>query len=107
MYDLKEIMTAAWKIFRKYAVTFAEALHRAWHSAKAAPINAQRIAEAKAAAGVLEDCKTWSGWREAGREVIHGSKAVFQAVLIFASKGDSATYTASFFTESQTQAAAA
>lgn len=100
-YDLKAIMTAAWHIFRKYAVTFAEALHRAWLSAKAAAVNLQRIEEAKQAAGVLEEVRTWSGWRKAGFEVIHGSKALFGAVLVYGSKGDGAVYNAKFFGRSQ------
>lgn len=101
-YDLKAIMQAAWHIFRKYAVPFAEALHRAWLSAKAAPINAARILAAKAAAGITEAVNTWAGWRAEGREVIHGSKALFGCSLIYGSKGDGATYEARFFGMSQT-----
>ena len=100
-WDLRTIMLTAWKLYRKGGISFAEALHRAWISAKAAPVNAQRIEDAKAAAGITEDVKTWSGWKEAGFEVIHGSKALFQAVLIYGSKGDNATYRASFFGVSQ------
>lgn len=103
-YNLREIMAHAWHIFRKAAVSFAEALHRAWISAKAEPINAQRIQDAAAVAGVLEEVKTWSGWKEAGYEVIHGSKALFQVALIWGSKGDGAIYTASLFGASQVQA---
>lgn len=106
-YDLRAIMAHAWRIFRKMAVSFAEALHRAWLSAKAAPINAQRIEAARAAAGITEAVNTWAGWREAGREVIHGSKALFGVTLIWGSRGDGATYEARFFSESQTAEAAA
>ena len=105
-YDLRAIMNAAWRIFRKLGVTFAEALHRAWNAAKAAPINAQRIKAAKAAAGVTEDTNTWSGWRDAGYEVIHGSKALFGCDLIYASKGDGEIYKARFFGASQVKAIA-
>ena len=90
-YDLREIMTHAWRIFRKAAMSFSEALHRAWLSAKADPINAARIEAARTAAGVSEAVNTWAGWKARGREVIHGSR------------GDGATYTGSFFAESQTQ----
>ena len=100
-YNLSKIMHKAWELFRKYTISFAEALHRAWQSAKAAPINAKRVEDAKAAAGIVEECATWSQWRDAGFEVIHGSKALFQAVLIYASKGDGETYKASFFSASQ------
>ena len=105
-YNLSEIMTRAWKIFRKLGVTFSEALHRAWMAAKAQPVNAERIAAAKAAAGITEQTETWSGWKKLGFEVIHGSKALFGADLIYASKGDGATYKARFFGASQVQAIA-
>ena len=45
-FDLSAIMCKAWKLYRKGVGSFSEALHRAWNSAKAAPINAQRIEEA-------------------------------------------------------------
>ena len=105
-YNLSEIMTRAWKIFRKLGVTFSEALHRAWMAAKAQPVNAERIAAAKAAAGITEQTETWSGWKKLGFEVIHGSKALFGADLIYASKGDGATYKARFFGASQVHAIA-
>ena len=100
-YNLSEIMHKAWKLYRKGVGSFAEALHRAWNSAKAAPINAQRIAEAQQAAGITEPVNTWAGWKAAGYMVEHGVKALFQAVLIHSSKGDGQTYRASFFGASQ------
>ena len=104
-YDLSAIMHRAWRNFRKYAgITFGEALHRAWLTAKAADENACRIETAKAAAGISEEVKTWSGWREAGYEVIHGSKCLFGCDLIHGSKGDGAIYKARFFGASQVQA---
>ena len=102
-YDLHEIMSRAWKLFRKGIGTFAECLHRAWMSEKAKPINAQRIAEAQQTAGIEEEVNTWAGWKEAGYEVLHGSKSLFQAILIYASKGDGQVYKASFFGRSQVQ----
>lgn len=102
-YNLREIMTRAWNIFRKYALSFSEALHRAWLTAKAEPVNVQRIEAAKAAAGVTEQTETWSGWKALGYEVIHGSKALFGCDLIWGSKGDGATYKARFFGVSQVQ----
>ena len=102
-YNLSKIMHKAWVIFRKGKITFGEALHRAWMSAKAAPINAARIEAARKAAGIDEECNTWAGWKAMGREVIHGSKALFKVLLIHASKGDNATYTASFFSAAQVQ----
>ena len=102
-YNLRKIMLKAWELFRKLEISFSEALHRAWISAKAAPVIAERIEAAKVAAGIAEDCNTWAGWKRAGFEVIHGSKALFKAVLIHGSRGDGATYTGSFFSRSQVQ----
>ena len=108
-YNLREIMLRAWSIFRKAAgkLLFGEALHRAWLSAKAAPVNAERIEEAKAAAGITEQTETWSGWKALGYEVQHGSRALFGCELLWGSKGDGATYKARFFGASQVQPIAA
>ena len=103
-YNLSKIMLRAWKNHRKNrGLSFGECLHRAWLSAKAEEINAKRIADAKAAAGIAEKVNTWSGWRELGYEVLHGSKALFGASLIWGSRGDGATYQARFFGRSQVQ----
>lgn len=102
-YDLSKIMRHAWRIFYKYSVTFAEALHRAWQAAKAIYINNARVEAAKKAANIEEITNTWAAWRELGFEVKHGSKALFKAILIYASKGDGKNYTASFFGASQVQ----
>lgn len=103
----KHLMSNAWSIFRKEKnLSFGEALHRAWLSAKAGPENARRIAEAKAVAGIEEEVRTWFGWKQAGFMVKHGSKNLFQVVLIYGSKGDGATYKASFFGASQVEATA-
>ncbi|MCD7743987.1 MAG: hypothetical protein LUI13_01630 [Lachnospiraceae bacterium] len=104
-YNFSRIMTRAWKNFRKAdgQITFGEALHRSWLSAKAETVNEQRVEAAKEAAQVTEETNTYSGWKQLGYEVIHGSMALFQAVLIWGSKGDNATYKASFFGLSQVQ----
>lgn len=65
-YNLSEIMHKAWKLYRKGVSSFAEALHRAWNSAKAAPVNAQRIEEAQQAAGITEPVNTWASCRVHG-----------------------------------------
>ena len=100
-YDLHKIMCRAWALYRKGVAAFAECLHRAWSSAKAEPINAQRIEEAQQTAGITEPVNTWAGWKAAGYMVEHGAKALFQAVLIHSSKGDGQIYRASFFGASQ------
>ena len=74
---------------------------RAWLSAKAEAINAKRIEEAKATAGVKEETNTWNGWKQLGYEVIHGSKALFGTELIWGSRGDGKAYKARFFGRSQ------
>ena len=103
-YNLSKIMLKAWKIYRKTKnISFAEALHRAWLSAKAEEINAKRIEDAKHAAGITEETNTFAKWKEHGYKVIHGSKALFGVPLIWASRGDGATYRASFFGASQVQ----
>ena len=52
-YNLRRIMMKAWQNYRKNeGLTFGECLHRAWLSAKAEEVNAKRIADAKAAAGI-------------------------------------------------------
>lgn len=104
-YDLRNIMLRAWRLYREgKGLSFAECLHRSWISEKAQPVNAERIEAAKAEAGITEECNTWAGWKKAGFEVIHGSKALFGVDLIYGSKGDNAIYKARFFGASQVQA---
>ena len=86
-YNLRAIMLRAWENYRKMQLSFAECLHRAWLSAKAEEVNSKRIENAKAAAGINEETNTWSGWKQLGYEVIHGSRALFGAELIWGSKG--------------------
>ena len=73
-YDLRSIMTAAWRLFRKGVESFAAALRMAWANAKARKA-------AKAAAGISEETHTWAGWRALGCEVIHESKALYRAII--------------------------
>lgn len=106
-YNKQRIMCKAWQLARKYTgLSFSECLRRAWASAKAAPINAQRVAAAAAQNGISEAVATWAQWKEAGYQVIHGSKALFRVELIHASRGAGAVYNAFFFGLSQVEAAA-
>ena len=73
-YDLSGIMRAAWGIFRKGVASFSVALRMAW-------ANAKTHSTAKPAAGITEETHTWYGWKELGYEVIHESKALYQAVI--------------------------
>ena len=52
-------------------------------------------------AGIAEEVNTWAGWKQKGFDVLHGTKALFNCSLIWGSKGDGATYKASFFGASQ------
>ena len=104
-YNLSKIMTRAWQFVRKFAISMSEALRRSWASEKAKPINEARIAEARANAGISADVDidTHYGWTQRGFMVQHGSKCIFQATLIHASKGIGKTYVASFFSFDQVQ----
>lgn len=104
-YNLSKIMLKAWKVYRSgKQISFGEALHRAWLSAKAEEVNAKRIEQSKAVAGITEETNTYTGWKQLGYEVLHGSKALFSCCLIWGSRGDGATYRASFFGKSQVEA---
>ena len=73
-YNLSSIMRAAWGFFRKGITFFSVALRMAWANEKA------RHA-AQEAAGIDEETHTWYGWKQLGYEVIHKSKALYQAVI--------------------------
>ena len=104
-YNLSKIMLKAWEVYRSSKqISFGEALHRAWLSAKAEEINAKRIETAKQTAGITEEINTFAKWKELGYKVVHGSKALFGCSLIWGSRGDGATYKASFFGRSQVEA---
>ena len=81
-----------------------EQLHLKSLSAKAEEINAKRIEDAKHAAGITEETNTFAKWKELGYKVKHGASALFGCSLIWGSRGDGATYKASFFGKSQVEA---
>lgn len=56
-YDLSAIMSRAWAIFRKGGLAFAEALHRAWQSAKARHRTRQRLQQPKQPPGLQRIAK--------------------------------------------------
>ena len=104
-YDVKEIMTRAWELYRKpylKIATFGEALHRSWMVAKYHDENSEVIENAIKASGITEELKTWYGWTLVGREVIHESKTVLQVTVKDPTRGDGKTKILSFFTYSQT-----
>lgn len=106
-YNLRAIMSKAWSYFRqaakKAAISFSEALRRAWKWAKAAEGNRAKIAAAVEAAGIDEEIHSWYGWKALGRMVIHGEKAILQVMVDTPEKGEGKTFLKSLFTYSQTQ----
>lgn len=92
-YNLKGIMQAAWRLFRKGIGSFSVALRTAWANAKAI---------VAAATGITEETHTWYGWKQLGREVLHGSKALYQVTIIDPAT-KSGTRTTSYFGLSQVQ----
>ena len=101
-YNMKQIMSKAWEIFRKGKTSFAEALHRAWLVAKQFSENAEIINKAKSEANITVETRTWHGWKTVGREVNHESKCLFQCTVKDGAKGDNATRILSFFGIDQT-----
>ena len=73
-YNLSSIMKSAWGIFRKGVASFSVALRMAW-------ANAKTHNAAKDMAGITEETHTWAGWKRLGYEVLHESKALYQAVI--------------------------
>lgn len=73
-YNLSSIMRAAWRLYRKGVASFAEALRMAWKNEKA-------LHAAQRNAGITEEAHTWAGWKQLGYEVVHGSKAMYQATV--------------------------
>lgn len=111
-YDTSVVMKKAWRIYHHYNrpdghpygksdMSFSTALHRAWNSVKARPLNDMKVEATKLLLGIDEECKTWKDWHDAGYEVEHGSKALFKVDLIRKSKGEGCSYKASFFGRSQ------
>lgn len=107
-YNLSKLMKKAWSLFRqaarKAAITFGEALRKAWAWIKVQEANAARIEAAAEAAGIEEEFHSWAGWQALGRMVIHTEEAAFQCTVDdpTTKKG---TRVKSFFLYSQTQPA--
>lgn len=81
-YNLSQLMKKAWSLYRqaakKAAITFGEALKKAWQWIKVQAANAAKV-EAKAAElGIEEEVHTWAGWQSLGRMVMHKSEAAFK-----------------------------
>ena len=95
-YNLRSIMGAAWRLYRSGTASFSLALRIAWANEKARHASQE-------AAGITEETHTWAGWKKLGYEVIHESKAMFQATFTDPAT-KSGTRKMSYFGRSQVQA---
>lgn len=81
-YNLSKLMKKAWSLFRtaakKAAITFSDALRKAWAWLKVQEANAAKVEATAAALGIEEEYHTWAGWQALGRMVIHTSEALFK-----------------------------
>lgn len=107
-YDLSKLMKKAWSLYRtaakKVAITFSEALRKAWQWIKAQAANAAKVDAAAEAAGIEEEYHSWAGWQAFGRMVIHTETAAFK-VEVADPTTRKGTRIKSYFLYSQTQPA--
>lgn len=105
-YNLSRLMKKAWSLFRqaakKAAITFGEALKRAWRWIKVQDANSAKVEAAAKALGVEEVFHSWAGWQTLGRQVIHTEEAAFK-VEVDDPTTKKGTRVKSFFLYSQTQ----
>ena len=100
-------MKKAWSLYRqamkKAAITFSEALKKAWAWIKVQNANAVKVEAAATAAGYAdEEYHTWAGWQALGRMVIHTSESVFK-VEVDDPTTKKGTRIQAYFTYEQTQ----
>ena len=107
-YNLSKLMKKAWSLFRaaakKAAITFGEALRRAWAWLKVQEANTAKVEAAAEAAGIVEEFHTWAGWQALGRMVIHTEEAAFKCEVADPTTKKGARVKC-FFLYSQTQPA--
>ena len=107
-YNLSKLMKKAWSLFRaaakKAAISFGEALRRAWAWLKVQEANTAKVEAAAEAAGIVEEFHTWAGWQALGRMVIHTSEAIFK-VEVADPTTKKGTRIQSYFIYDQTQPA--
>lgn len=107
-YDMSRLMKKAWSLFRqaakKVAITFSEALRKAWQWIKVQAAASAKVEATAEALGIVEEYHTWAGWQALGRMVIHTEQATFKVEVddLTTKKG---TRIKSFFLYSQTQPA--
>ena len=94
-YNLRSIMSAAWRLYRSGTASFSLTLKIAWANEKASHA-------AQEAAGIAEETHTWAGWKKLDYEVRHESKALYQTVITDPAT-KSGTRKTSYFGRSQVQ----
>ena len=107
-YNLSKLMKKAWSLFRqaakKTAITFSEALRKAWAWIKIKAANAAKVEAVAHALGIDQEYHSWAGWQNLGRMVIHTEQAAFK-VEVADPTTKKGTRVKSFFLYSQTQPA--
>ena len=105
-YNLSTLMKKAWSLYKtaakKTAITFSEALRKAWAWLKVQEANEAIVNAAAADAGIVEEFHTWAGWKALGRMVIHTSEATFK-VTVSDPTTKNGTRVQSYFIYSDTQ----
>lgn len=105
-YNLSRLMKKAWSLYRqaakKAAISFGEALRKAWSWLKVQAANAVKVEAAAEAAGIEEEYHSWAGWQSLGRMVIHTEQAAFK-VEVEDPTTKKGTRIKSYFLYSQTQ----
>lgn len=86
-FSKRNIMKNAWALVKAKAMTISQALKKAWADTKAVVLSTVEV-------------NTWYGWKMLGREVIHGSKAMFQTIV--ADNTKNGTRVLSYFSFDQT-----
>ena len=107
-YNLSKLMKKAWSLYKaaakKTAISFGEALRKAWAWLKVQEANKAIVEAAAAALGIDEEFHTWAGWQALGRMVIHTSEAAFK-VKVADPTTKNGTRIQSYFIYSDTQVA--
>ena len=92
-FNKREIMRNAWRFVKKAGYDLSTALRLAW-------ANAKKVIREILESGINETLRTYIGWQNVGKEVIHGQKTVLQIVLPDPTKKNGRTII-SYFTQTQ------
>lgn len=98
----RKVMYKAWSLFRRFKMTFSEALRMAWAWLKVQAENAAKVKAEAEELGIDEEYHTWAGWQALGRMVKHGESWMFR-VMVKDPTTKSGTRVQPFFTYGQTE----